>query len=234
MKTLRYFNSRVLQLLVTTVILSLGFFNVNAQQASNMVTDIEGNKYKTIVAGNQEWMLENLKTTKYKDGTDIPLVEQKNVWNETTTPGYCWYDNNVENKELLGALYNWHAVNTGKLCPSGWHVPSDEEWTQLTEFLGGIDVAGEIVKEATMKSWEAPNTKQNSDIGIKGLLGGYRYGYFWGDGNFYEKGLNGYFWTSTGYTDTHSLTRTVNSSRSKVYRSVFVKNNGFSVRCVKD
>lgn len=234
MKTIRCFNSHIFQLLATTMMLFSSFLNINAQKTSGTVTDVDGNRYITFVVGNQEWMMENLKTTKYNDGSDIPLEVKSKAWISITTPAYCWYGNDIANKDLLGALYNWYTVNTGKLCPSGWHIPSDKEWTQLTELLGGIDVAGEKIKEATIKSSKVPNAKPNNEIGIKELLGGYRYGYFWGDGNFYENGLNGYFWTATEYTKTHSITRTVNNSKPKIYRSVFVKNNGFYVRCVKD
>ena len=101
------------------------------------VLDIDGNIYHTVIIGNQIWLAENLKTTKYNDGTPVSLVTDNTGWINLSTPGYCWYDNDITNRETYGALYNWYAVQTGKLCPKGWHVPSDAEWTVLTDFLGG-------------------------------------------------------------------------------------------------
>ena len=104
------------------------------------VTDIEGNIYKTIQIGTQEWMAENLKTTKYNDNTEIPLITENSNWGSTTTPGYCWVNNDrTTYKNIYGALYNWYTVNTGKLCPTGWHVSTDAEWTTLVNYLGRIN-----------------------------------------------------------------------------------------------
>ena len=113
--------------------------SVNSYPALNYgsVTDIDGNNYKTIQIGTQTWIDGNLKTTRYNDGTVIPNVTDIYAWEALTTPGFCWYDNNEDtNKATYGALYNWFAVNTGKLCPVGWHVPTDAEWTTLTTYLG--------------------------------------------------------------------------------------------------
>ncbi len=105
---------------------------------AEIITDIDGNVYHAITIGKQVWMAENLRTTRYNDGTGIPfIVDNATAWYELHAPGYCWYDDDMFNKDIAGALYNWHAVNTGKLCPKGWHVPSDNEWTILTDFLGG-------------------------------------------------------------------------------------------------
>ena len=112
------------------------------------INDIDGNAYNKVTIGRQTWLVENLRTTKYNDGTLIPLVQDNTAWSNLITPGYCWFDNDeVANKNPYGALYNWYAVNTGKLCPSGWHVPTDTEWTTLIDNLGGLDVAGGKLKE---------------------------------------------------------------------------------------
>ena len=98
----------------------------------NSIKDKDRNVYKTVIIGTQVWMAENLKTTKYKDGTAIPLVTDGNAWAALSTPGYCWYNNDAATYEdTYGVLYNWYTVNTGKLCPTGWHVPSDAEWTTI-------------------------------------------------------------------------------------------------------
>lgn len=107
--------------------LILTTFSLKAQ-TENLV-DIDGNTYKTVLFGKQLWMAENLKTTKYNDGSTIPLVNNSSEWGELTQPAYCWYNNDLKNnKNQYGALYNWYAVETGKLCPIGWHVPSDKVW----------------------------------------------------------------------------------------------------------
>src|SRR5674476_633708 len=119
--------------------------------SSNTVTDIEGNVYHTVKIGTQTWMVENLKTTKYKDGTAIPLVTDNKVWINLPTPAYCWYDNDATTyKNTYGALYNWYAVNTGKLAPTGWHIPTDAEWTTLQNYVGGELVAGDKMKATTL------------------------------------------------------------------------------------
>ena len=111
----------------------------------NTVTDVDGNTYKTVIIGTQVWMAENLKTTKYNDGIQIPLVTDPITWINLKSAAYCWYNNDLAtNKNIYGAIYNWLVVNTGKLCPIGWHVPSDTEWTTLTTFLGGELINGSI------------------------------------------------------------------------------------------
>ncbi len=102
------------------------------------VTYVDGNVYNIVIIGTHVWMKENLKTTKYNDGSNIPLVIDSTTWVNLTTPGYCWYNNDAtSHKNTYGALYNWYAVNTGKLCPAGWYVPSDTEWQTLMNYLGG-------------------------------------------------------------------------------------------------
>ncbi len=111
-------------------------------------TDKNNNNYTVVKIGNQTWMAENLKTTRFNDGTPIPLVSDNTTWSTLSTPGYCWYNNDSVNfKDFGGALYNWYAVNTAKLAPPGWHVPTDAEWTTLTNYVGGLDVAGGKLKK---------------------------------------------------------------------------------------
>ena len=118
------------------------------------VTDDDGNVYHSVTIGTQVWMVENLKTTKYNDGTSIPLVTDATDWHNLLTPGYCWNNNDEATyKATYGALYNWYTVNTGNLCPTGWHVPGDAEWTTLTTYLGGEDVAGGKLKEVGITHW---------------------------------------------------------------------------------
>jgi uncharacterized protein (TIGR02145 family) len=137
------------------------------------VTDIDGNAYNIVTIGGQAWMKENLKVTKYKDGTTIPLVTATGAWVALTTPGYSFYNNSVTGG-VYGALYNWYTVNTGKLCPTGWHVPSTTEWTTLETFLGGASVAGGKLKETGTSKWFSPNTGATNETGFTALPGGAR------------------------------------------------------------
>jgi len=167
--------------------------------------------------GQLEWMSGNLKSTKLNDGTNIPNITDITDWVRTTSPAYCWYDNDISNKAIYGGLYNWHTVNTGKLCPERWHVPTDNDWNTLLKYIGG--------KDSVVKNME--------EFGFPVIPGGYRYGYYWGSGIFYEKDTNAYLWTSTKATDTHIWSRTISNDFSIIYRSYFTRNNGFSVRCIK-
>jgi uncharacterized protein (TIGR02145 family) len=122
-------------------------FKSFAQKISETVKDFDGYVYKTVRISNQTWMAENLKTARYNDGTPISLVADNPSWSNSVSACYCWYNNDIQNKDSYGALYNWQAVNTDKLCPTGWHVPTDAEWTTLSAALGGEDIAGGKLKE---------------------------------------------------------------------------------------
>ncbi len=195
------------------------------------VRDASGNVYRTVKIGNQVWMAENLKTTKYNDGTAIPLVTDNAAWEALTTHGYCWYDNSAfAYLGPYGALYNWYTVKTGKLCPAGWHVPSDEEWTTLTTFLGGEEFNGGKMKEAGTAHWASPNTGATNETGFSALPGGFRHS----DGGFRAIGYGGFWWSSTEYSSTHALRRYLNYENPHVHRFVDKKDYGLSVRCVRD
>ncbi|MDT8400759.1 MAG: fibrobacter succinogenes major paralogous domain-containing protein [Bacteroidales bacterium] len=201
---------------------------------SGPLTDIDGNTYNTVIIGDQVWMQENLKVTKLNNGTQIPLVEDNDTWLHTDDPGHSWYDNDEDTYgDTYGAFYNWYTVNTGKLCPDGWHVPSDEEWTALTDFLGGEDVAGGKLKEAGIEHWDSPNTDATNETGFTGLPGGYRSN----GGQYYSMGWTGNWWTSTivddGW-DTFVYSRRLRADLNSVYRSYSNKNFGRYVRCIKD
>lgn len=196
----------------------LFFYSITyAQINSNTITDVDGNVYTTVTIGDQEWMTENLRTTRFNDGIDILNIIDEKEWVQTNLPAYSWYENNSSNKSVFGGLYNWYAVHSGKLCPEGWRIPRDKDWEKLVNYYGGINIAA----------------KEMDGSGFKVTLGGYRYGYYWGSGLFREQGINGYWWTITNASDTHVWARTISDEKSKMYRSYFEKNNGFSVRCLK-
>ena len=188
------------------ILLSLLFpLVVNSQ-----VKDIDGNIYKTVKIGDQVWMAENLKVTHFINGTPIPNVDNMIVWSKLTTPGYCWLNNNEEKfKQPYGALYNWYTVNTGKLCPAGWHVPTDAEWKSL-EILPGMNP---VVAEET---------------GFTALPGGYRTV----EGSFYSG--SGSWWSASEYNMDRAISRYITKESGTVGRGKDSKKQGYSVRCIKD
>ena len=200
---------------------------------------VDGETYKTVKIGTQIWMAENFKTTKYNDGTPIPLVINATSWNNLSTPGYCWYDNDgATYKNIYGALYNWYTVNTGKLCPTGWHVPDNADWTMLMNYLGNLSVAGDKLKETGTAHWSCPYTSATNESGFAALPGGFRDE---SNGRFYDIGDNGSWWSATDLEDYamqawyQYLTCNNNIfSGSSFFRLSLFKKSGFSVRCVKD
>jgi len=193
--------------------------------------DNDGNNYTTVQIGTQVWMVENLKTIKYNDGTPIPLVTDSTAWSNLTTPGYCWYNNDTANKNAYGALYNWFTVNTGILAPTGWHVPTDAEWTTLTTYLGGESIAGGKLKETGLTHWRSPNAGATNESGFTALPGSHRDI----NGAFSAIGDDGYWWSVTEYGSTGKVWyRNMNYNYAGVVRVSNNKINGHSVRCVKD
>jgi len=212
------------------------------------ITDKDGNVYHTVTIGTQTWMVENLKTTLYNDGTAIPLVTDNTAWYNLSTPAYCWNNNDAATyKNTYGALYNWYTVNTGKLAPKGWHVPTDAEWTTLENYLiaNGYNYDGSTSGDYYAKSLAATTNwttdtnagtigndlSRNNSTGFSALPGGYRTD---SNGTFDIVGYNGYWWSSTGSSTSYAWGRYMYYKDSYVYRSSYGKQNGFSVRCVRD
>ena len=209
------------------IIFGLYFINIQAQT----VTDIDGNVYKTVKIGSQEWMAENLKTTKFNDGKPIPLISDNYMWNFLTDPRFCWYNNDsISNKKNYGGLYNWYTVNTDKLCPVGWHVPTDAEWITLFTYLRGEQVAGGRLKEKDITHWKAPNKGATDVISFSALPGGYRIV----DGYFSQLGLMAYWWTKTEENEYDAVSRSIAFDEMDVKKDISDKRDGFSVRCVKN
>ena len=195
------------------------------------VKDYDGNDYHVIRIGNQLWTKENLKTTRYINGTSIPLVTGTSAWSALTTPGYCWYDNDMSAyKDTYGALYNWYTINAGNLCPSGWHVSTDEDWITLANYLGGQNEAGGKLKETGTTHWLSPNTGATNESDFTALPGGYRTD----NGVFDNLRSTGYWWTSTSYTTPEAWYRNINNNESRLFRAFRVKKYGGSARCVRD
>ena len=215
---------------------------------NGVVADIEGNVYKTIKIGGQVWMVENLKTTKYNDGTSIPEVSDATAWGNLTTPGYSWYANDSTiHAKLLGALYNFYAVsdtNSLNVCPTGWDVPTDGELSVLTDFLqdngygyggSGADIGKSLAStfrwaNSTIDGKVGNDLGSNNSAGFAGLPGGNRIN----DGAFNNIGFSGYWWSSTKVDTPSAWNRILFYSSSNVVRSLSNKGSGFSVRCLRD
>jgi uncharacterized protein (TIGR02145 family) len=194
------------------------------------INDFDGNSYKTIRIGTQIWFAENLKTTTLNDGRNINLIIDGNEWSTLSLPSYCWYNNNESNKNTYGALYNWYAVNTSKLCPTGWHVPSKKEWSILINYLGGEDYAGGKLKEAGGSHWESPNEGATNESAFNALPGGYREA----NGSFDLLNSNGNWWTSSSNSTYDALSIFLFSAFEYTYENDIERGFGFSIRCIKD
>lgn len=233
-------------MLVICIVLLISGLTFYAQT----VKDKDGNTYKTVKIGTQKWMTENLRTTRYNDGIPIPGINDNNLWNTTTTPAYCWYDNDsVSFANPYGALYNWHVVNTGKLCPEGWRVPDNDDWKTLVEYLieNGYNFDGTVINDKTAKSmagtskWNAstkPGAVGNTDYpacrnksGFTALPGGYRSFC----GLFDGLGSTGIWWSATPRreNDIRAYYRYMNYNNRHFYSYQTNNENGFSVRCLK-
>jgi len=194
------------------------------------VTDVDGNVYRTVTIGNQVWMAENLRATRYNDGRQIPFVTDQAAWSNLRGPGYTWYDNDPANRVTYGGLYNWYAVNTGRLAPVGWHVPTHADWTALIGYLGGESVAGGRLKEPGTMRWASPNAGATNESGFTALPAGVR------SGEFMLLGSETYIWSATqdgGNTElAYQLHLRSNSAAASFY--TMGKGDGFSVRCIRN
>jgi uncharacterized protein (TIGR02145 family) len=211
----------------------------NSSISYGSVSDIESNVYKTVTIGTQTWMAENLKSTKYNDGTAIPLVTDNATWAGSNSPAYCWYDNDAPTyKAAYGALYNWFVISRASngnknVCPVGWHLPGDDEWIILTDFLGGLNTAGGKMKEAGTAHWKSPNTGATNESGFTAIPAGLRY---FDNGKFDRLGMS---------TDIRGSSKIINSGywkRGLYYQTTNVfyddgytnQQYGLSIRCLKN
>jgi uncharacterized protein (TIGR02145 family) len=210
-------------------------------QAGSML-DQDGNKYRTITIGNQEWMVDNLKTSKYNDGANIGETTDDDEWSNLGKGAWCWYANDSKNENIYAKLYNWLAIATDKLCPTDWRVPTDADWMELTDFLinngYGYEGSGyDISKALAAKSgWAKPSDlgtpgndlTSNNKSGFTGLPGGIRRS----DGTFDSDTFSAFFWSSTGSLDD-AWFRLIGFNNEEVLRNKFDKLTGMSVRCIR-
>jgi uncharacterized protein (TIGR02145 family) len=199
------------------------------------IKDIDGNVYKTVTIGSQTWMAENLKVSKYNDGTPIPNITDSLEWTKLTTGAWCNYNNNVSYNSKFGKLYNWYTVSpitngNKNVCPTGWHVPNNIEWDQLIKLLGGDTIAGAKLKEIGSNNWPIPNEK-TTNISLFTAIpsGGFKSGF-----KYLNKGA--LFWSS----DENSNYDWLAWNASVGYNGTYVdfddepKTMGASIRCIKD
>jgi uncharacterized protein (TIGR02145 family) len=207
---------------------------------NSTLKDIDGNLYKTTLIGKYWWTAENLKTTRYNDGVQIPLVKDQSSWFRLNHDAFCFYQNNENYADTFGFLYNWYTVSSGKICPDGWRVPTDQEWKYLEGFtdskhgfgdsvwgkmgLRGYDVG---LKLKSANGWR-PGAKGTDDFGFKGLPGGERLS------RFYAGGSSGFWWSSSEASSSSAYYRNLIYSFEQVARDTHPKRMGFSVRCIKD
>jgi uncharacterized protein (TIGR02145 family) len=200
---------------------------------TDVLHDIDGNVYKTMTIGTQEWMAENIKTTKYRNGDLIPttIPATLDISGESSSE-YQWaYDSNESNANDYGRLYTWYAVTDSRnVCPTGWHIPTDAEWTTLTTFLGGEEVAGGKLKETGTSHWTTPNTGATNETSFTALPTGYR------DVSvlFVDFSEFGGWWSSTESTTTDAYCRYVAYNSATIFWEIIGKHDGVGVRCTKD
>jgi uncharacterized protein (TIGR02145 family) len=211
------------------------------QNYSGTVTDISANVYPTIIIGKYIWIAENLKTNKFNDGTEISKIEGNTLWSGLDFPAYCWYNDNPNNSIPFGALYNWFAINSGKLCPIGWRVPSDLEWKYLEGYSDSLYKVGNPIwdksglrginagkKLKSRSGWRFGGNGTNN-FGFSALPGGER---LMGFHNTISS--SGFWWTSTEADSSNAWYRCIIYSLDEISRDIHPKRMGFSVRCIKD
>ena len=202
---------------------------------SSTVSDVDNNSYNTVQIGTQCWTQSNLKTSKFRNGDNIPTGLSNSAWQNTTSGAYAIYNNDPVNDGLYGKLYNHYAVtDTRGLCPTGWHVPTDAEWTTLENHLGGSSVAGGALKSTAMQptpgGWYPPNTGATNSSGFTALPGGLRDN----NGDFGGMTYYGYWWSSSVLSGSFAWSRLLNNLSSDILRYSLNRSSGFSVRCCRD
>lgn len=228
-----------LSIKLITVLLMLSFLTgceKDLFSPAGTVTDIDGNIYEVIKIETQYWFGENLKTTRYNDGSAIPYVNDGFLWTYLTTDAFSYYDASEYNQHAYGNLYNWYAVKTGKLCPTGWHVPSSDEWAVLESFLGGSYDAGGRLKEAGTSHWDEPNYGAINSSGFSALPAG-AFSVVWLSGDLSVFDGIGYFtgfWSSSEADSQTAYVKSLSSDNHVLGSGYDLKFSGLSVRCLKD
>lgn len=220
-----------------TLILFLTIFTTlscsKSQPEKIAVIDLDGNKYHSVQIGTQTWLVENLKTTKYRNGENIPNLQNLSAWTTTSEGAYCDYNNETKNGETYGRLYNWHAVNDiRKIAPEGWHVATDAEWQTLIDYLGGWQIAAGKLKETGFAHWNQPNYEATNESKFTAIGSGLR---FPSNGNYLYLKEYGYFWSpSASGLGPIFYKISYFTNYIEILDNQFTKETGLSIRCVKD
>lgn len=202
----------------------------SSSQSSNILTDVEGNEYNVVTIGNQTWMKENLRVSKFRNGDEIPTFLTNTAWQSIGSVAYSLFDDIPVNNSFYGKLYNGYVISDPRgVCPAGWHIPSDAEWMDLENYLGGRPVAGGKLK-STSSLWLQPNTGATDESGFSGMPGGYRNF----NGGFFNSPRYAYWWSSTLNTTTSYWSRSLQSTVIYVSRGSQSFTMGLSIRCIKD
>lgn len=213
--------------------------SLNTAASKNTVTDIEGNIYQTVRIGEQVWMKENLKVTRYRNGDAIPNMTDPVEWSNESEGAYCDFFNDTATANVYGKLYNWYAVaDERKVCPIGWRVPTSSDFAELDLHLGNPSVSGAKLKEEGFSHWHKPNMGATNESGFTALPGGHRDS----DGSFDRLGTYAYFWNKNEYEGEGGCAEdsmcahecSVNSENSFFLQDWGFKNRGMSVRCIKE
>jgi uncharacterized protein (TIGR02145 family) len=217
-------------ILILAVLISLITGCRKNEKPLDPVVDIDGNIYKTVNINNKIWITENLRTTSYNDGVNIPLTTDADKWNNLKSDGFCWYNNDDSYKDTYGAIYNGYAIVKGNLCPDGWHIPSVDEWRELSSALGDSTIAGGKMKEAGADHWLSPNKGADNSSGFDGLPSGIRYF----EGTFSSIQTYTAIWSSTETSDDNLWSAGLYYADSGLSLNHKNKRYGFSVRCIKN
>jgi uncharacterized protein (TIGR02145 family) len=208
-----------------------GIDSANMPEIELFIDSRDNQQYKMVKIGNQVWMAENLKTTKLNDSTTIPLITDKAYWSLALGMAYCYYENSEPvHVATYGILYNWFTVKSGKLCPKGWHVPTDSEWSALVDYIGGPEIGGGKLKEVGDSHWRSPNANATNNYNFGALPGGARFR----NGTFDFIGSLGGWWSSTEQSPDYAFYRGVYFNYGVINKDYENKSAGFSVRCIKD
>ena len=232
------FNKSIMKHTILLLLFFGGTITSFTQNFGSGVVDIDSNKYESIIIGKQEWMVQNLRVTQFNDGTPINKRSDHGQWETLAAPAWCWYENDSARYDSIhGKLYNYFTVadtNMKNICPEGWHIPSEIEWTTITNYLSsnGFDKKqGLALKSNT--TWEEYNGKAGGgtdDYGFKGTAGGYRFS----NGSFYYIDYNGFWWSATDNSRRYAYSRKLLAGYDLLYNIISSKSYGFSVRCIKD
>lgn len=225
---MKYFS--ILSVALLLFVLSMSSCKVQKKVSDNIV-DIDGNVYPTVKIGKQVWLGENLKVTHYCNGDSIPYFKYEKVTYHFSAGRQCDYENKPDNSKIYGKLYNFYTtIDKRNLCPVGWHVPSDNEWTTLSNYLGGDSVAGGQLKSTDTSFWQSPNVGATNKTGFTALLGGAYYTI----GAFSSINSYGYWWSSSEFASNYALGISMNYFNKNVSKGNHNMDNCFSVRCIKD